>query len=1111
MLTSQQALQQYFGFDHFREGQEEVIQRVLNGQHTLLVMPTGSGKSLTYQLPALLLPGLTLVISPLIALMKDQVDALVEAGLPATYVNSSLPNYEINQRLRAVREEQIKLLYIAPERLRNRNFTRILANVKVSLLGVDEAHCISQWGHDFRPDYLQIGPIWQAMGRPTLLATTATATPTVQKDITRLLGLENVQTIVTGFNRPNLTFRVNYTPDSRTKLQALQALLHKIEGSAIVYTATRRNADEVADFIRSGLGLPAQAYHAGLDRQLRHQVQTDFMADRFQVVVATNAFGMGVDKPDVRAVIHYNMPATIEAYYQEAGRAGRDGLPTECVLLFAPDDQGLQAWLINSDTPTYQDLNQVYHLLAQAATEEEVYFNPRELAEMTGLHPVKIRVTLSELELAGVILHLGDQGAYGHWKVLPLNQPTLKERARAIERRSQIRLDLLDRILDYVYLTTCRRKFLLNYFGDASPPRSPRCCDNHATEQIEDLPKAITPQEWLPLIVLETVRSLHRPVGRKRLAQLLNGSQAKGMQEFGYDRHKFYGKLNMLSQPQITALVDALISARYLRLSGGDLPVLTLSPAGRQALEARAALPISIPNLALEDETVGRWQARSERSDTVLQTLNLFKQGLTPAQIAAERDLKESTIYTHLARVISEGQIKLNQIVPPEIEAQIAQAMATVQDTSALSPLKAILPEEISYGQIKCVIAAYSRLPQENRTDSTLERIVSDSNESDDHIKATHTALANLPKTDVEGSESQAEPTRPPSPPAPRFPSSPASPPSPDTIILEAVAKLGGTLGRTGLAQFLAGSRAGWLQTFADHSYYGQLSNLSQKAIMNVIDALITDGQLVTTGGHRPKVILPEQNLQPQSTSRPGPVDKQATPPGQPRPGVEEGLPATPPQTPPVPPMPAAQPEAKPTQVLFEVLRAWRTGQAKEQAVPPYIIFSNKVLKAIATQCPTTLAELETISGIGPAKSAQYGQAVIALVAETLGQTKSQETPSPPPTSPQQIKEKAQDQSQSPKSEIRNPQSPIPNPFEAILTVVSDLDGLLTPNGLTLLLTSAPGEVVPFSDHELFGIFHSTLSPDDMETHIQEAIQTGRLSLSPHQRLVVEEEVGSKE
>ncbi len=703
MLTPHQALQQYFHFDQFRPGQAETIQRALNGQPTLLVMPTGSGKSLTYQLPALLLPGLTLVISPLIALMQDQVDRLVQAGLPATFLNSSLPTAEINRRLRAVREGQVKLLYIAPERLRQREFTRILANLKVSLLAVDEAHCISQWGHDFRPDYLQIGSTWQAMGQPTLLATTATATPTVQQDIVRLLGVQSAQTIVTGFNRPNLTFRVTTTPDARARLQALRALLAQVNGSVIVYTATRRNTDEVADFVRTAAGLPVGAYHAGLDRDTRHRVQTDFMAERLKVIVATNAFGMGVDKADVRAVIHYNLPATVEAYYQEAGRAGRDGQPAECVLLFAPDDRRLQEWLINSDTPTYQELSQVHHRLAQAANDGEIYFAQRELAELTGLHPVTLRVTLSELEQAGALFHLGDQSGYSHWKVLPLAQTALQERAAAIQRRAQIRLDLLARMLAYANLTSCRRAFLLNYFGDASPPESPRCCDNHSQARLEDLPRAVTPQEWFPLIVLDTVRSFQqRPLGRKRLAQILTGSRAKGMEEFGYDRHRFYGKLSALSQPQVTGLIDALISARYLRLTGGELPVVSLTPAGQQALEARAALPVHITGLELPV----RPGSQPKPGETVSQTLALFNQGLSPAQIAAERKLTEETIYTHLARLIADGQVQLHRVISPEIETQVLEAAKIVGGSDHLGPLKTILPDVISYGQIRCVLAA---------------------------------------------------------------------------------------------------------------------------------------------------------------------------------------------------------------------------------------------------------------------------------------------------------------------------------------------------------------------------------------------------------------------
>ena len=1066
MFNPQQALQEYFGFSDFREGQEVVIQRVLNGQHTLLVMPTGSGKSLTYQLPALLLPGLTLVISPLIALMKDQVEHLVEAGITATYINSSLPTHEVNRRVRAVLEKHVKLLYIAPERLRNRQFTRALARTKISLLAVDEAHCVSHWGHDFRPDYLHIGPTWQAMGEPTLLATTATATPLVQQDILKLLGVEqNVSTIVTGFNRPNLTFSVKNAPDDRTKLQALTALLNKIEGSVIVYTATRRNADDVAEFIQSALGRPTQAYHAGLDRYVRDRVQHDFMTDRLEVIVATNAFGMGVDKADVRAVIHYNLPATVEAYYQEAGRAGRDGLPAECVLLFAPQDQGLQEWMIKNDAPTYEDLHQVYHHLNQAARESEVFFTLAELAEMTGLHPVKIRVTLSELEMAGVIFHLGDERGYGRWKVLSSSTEALRERATAIDKRAQIRLDLLRKILHYAYLTTCRRQFLLNYFGDVTPPKSPHCCDNHAAQDIEELPKAMTPEDWFPLIVLEAVRSLqHRPVGRGRLAQLLNGSRAQAMQQFGYDRHKFYGKLGSLSQSQVTQLIDALIGARYLYLTGGDLPVLALSPLGLKALEARAAVPVRIPGLTLTDEAVDRWQTRTERSDTVMQTFELVSQQLTPAQIAAQRGLAQSTIYTHLSQLIGAGKIELRQVVSPEIEAQVIEAIETVGNIDRLTPIKAILPDTISFDQIKCVIAAYSKSSQESQPSIAPP------------IEKPEQRVVALGET-----------------------GNPDDVPL-DTVVLEAVAKLGGALGRTGLAQFLTGSQAAWLQTFAGHSAYGQLAHLSQPAVIHIIDALIAEGRLMRTGGHRPKVILPEQNLNPARAEAQVKVEP------------ETGETIAPPES---------KPETDPA--LLEALRAWRTAQAKDQKLPPYVIFSNKVLEAIAAHRPVTSAELGRISGVGPTRLEKYGEAVLAIIRDFSGQV------DPPPMvrehpelAPSQVKIETQAQTAPTQSErISAPskmvygketrsedrpmdrKSEIEDPVEAILRIVSDLDGLLTPFSLALILTAAPDDIVPHSDHELCGIFNDVLTPEVVEAHIQRAIQVKSLALNYRQRLIL--------
>lgn len=829
MISPRHALKQYFGFDQFRPGQEEAVQRVLAGQSTLLVMPTGSGKSLTYQLPALLLPGLTLVISPLIALMKDQVDQLTELGLPVTFINSALPNHEINHRLRAVREGHVKLLYVAPERLRNRAFTASLAKTKISLLAVDEAHCVSQWGHDFRPDYLQIGPIWQAMGRPPLLATTATATPKVQRDIVNLLDLpKGTRPIVTGFNRPNLSLRVLHLPDSQVKLQALADLLPRISGKVIVYTATRRNTDEVANYIRARLGLSAEAYHAGLDRETRHRVQTAFMADKIPIIVATNAFGMGIDKPDVRAVIHYNMPANVEAYYQEAGRAGRDGLPAECVLLFAADDQRLQHFLITSDTPTAEDLSLVYAQLERSADSKgEIYFALPELAQIVGLYPVKLRVVLSELEIANALLHLGNEEGYNHWRVLPLTDTALRHRSEAIQRRTQIRLDLLEAMLNYVHLTSCRRRYILNYFGDESPPNAPNCCDNHAADSVASLPKAVTPQEWAPLVVLETVRTLSHAVGRKRLVQILLGSQARQLQAMGYDRHKFFGKLSLLSRSEVTVLVDSLLRLRYLRLSGGELPVLSLTPAGHEALEARAALPVTLPEMPSLRNGNQRGQDNGKsRSSTVSLTGDLFQAGLTPAQIAHERGLSEDTVYNHLSRLIEDKYLLLHQVVPPDIEAKILAAVETIGSTARLTPLKAVLAESISFGQIKCVLTAHP-----------------------EWVNNQQNQPANPP-------DLQSSPL--PVPPSRKLEKPPVlDQPAPTPIILEAVAKLGGQLGRTGLVQLLSGSQAAWLDPFRGHSAYGQLNHLTQRTILLCLDNLIEQGQLRVTGGARPKLILP--------------------------------------------------------------------------------------------------------------------------------------------------------------------------------------------------------------------------------------------------------------
>ena len=329
-------LRRYFGLGGFRPGQERLVDDILAGRDCLGIMPTGGGKSLCYQLPAMLLPGLTLVVSPLISLMKDQVDALRGAGIPAACLNSSLGAEEYREVLRGLRRDVYRLLYIAPERLESASFADALGGAEVSLVAVDEAHCISHWGQDFRPSYLKIAPCIRALPRrPVVAAFTATATPEVREDIVRLLGLDEPDVLVTGFDRPNLFFDVRRPAD---KFAELRNFLARRSGrSGIVYCATRAEVEKVCARLRRA-GFAAVQYHAGLPDAERRRSQEDFQFDRAEVMVATNAFGMGIDKSNVAYVVHYNMPKSLEAYYQEAGRAGRDGSEAECVLLYSPAD-----------------------------------------------------------------------------------------------------------------------------------------------------------------------------------------------------------------------------------------------------------------------------------------------------------------------------------------------------------------------------------------------------------------------------------------------------------------------------------------------------------------------------------------------------------------------------------------------------------------------------------------------------------------------------------------------------------------------------------------------------------------------------------------------------
>jgi ATP-dependent DNA helicase RecQ len=473
------ALQENFGFDDFHPGQEDVVSRVLHGQDTLAILATGAGKSLTYQLPALLLEGTTVVVSPLIALMKDQLDMLRERGITdVVALNSTLSE---DQELRArerIASGTLRIVYTTPEKLEDEAFLRLLKSIKVPLFVVDEAHCISQWGHDFRPAYLALGGVIAALGHPTVLALTATATPSVREDILYQLGLEHVKPIVRGFDRPNLIYEARKADKEADKLRILSTLFtgdDALEGTGIIYTATIKNALDVQRYLRTELGIPAAVYHSKLHKEDRTSVHNLFMDEAIRAVVATNAFGLGIDKPNIRFVLHYDLPGSLEAYTQEAGRAGRDGLDSRCILIYRMSDTRVQNYFLTGKYPDVEEVQRVFGTI-------EVFGNQSGGVSMVDLRKIlqlpltKLKVILALLKKSGYIEHAG-KSAYGLTEAVRKHRDLILNLANYDTKKSydQSKLAMM---LQYAETVSCRRRFILNYFGEDFDRTNCGACDN---------------------------------------------------------------------------------------------------------------------------------------------------------------------------------------------------------------------------------------------------------------------------------------------------------------------------------------------------------------------------------------------------------------------------------------------------------------------------------------------------------------------------------------------------------------------------------------------------------------------------------------------------------
>lgn len=698
MLTQARAnLKKYFGYENFRVGQEQIIERVLSGNHTAGIMPTGGGKSICYQIPATILQGITLVISPLISLMKDQVDSLQQVGIPSTFINSSLSYNEVNERMMDLSYGEYKILYIAPERLESESFINELKKLPIMLVAVDEAHCISSWGHDFRPSYLRIKKLIQELPtNPTILALTATATPQVKSDICNQLGINEETTIMTGFERSNLSFKV---VKGQNRLDFISHYIKKnINESGIIYAATRKEVDKVTNQLKK-LGISVGRYHAGLSDDERAMQQDAFLQDDINVMVATNAFGMGIDKSNVRFVIHYQMPKNMESYYQEAGRAGRDGLESECILLFNAQDVQIQRFLIEQSTFDPDRLKQEIAKLqsmkdySYCETCLQAFilnyfgdFSEHKCGKCSNCidHRTSIDITIDAQIVLSCIIRMGERfgktmvasvlTGSNNKKLLEFNFHTLTTYGLFKERTLKNVGDLIDYLTSEQFIGVTNGKFPLLTVTN----RGKEVLLNKITVmKKEDLKIEYTNTDNDDLF--NQLRTL-----RKEIASEL------GVPPFV-----------VFSDSTLRDLCNLLPTTEEEFLKAKGVGLQKQQRFGKQFIEVIKKYK---EDHAIHEEAVQSKTTTNKKIASHKISYESYQNGSSISEIAKSRGLNTVTVENHILQsAVEDATFKWDELVPNEIENQIKEAIKIV-GSEKLKPIKEELPSDITYFMIKAVL-----------------------------------------------------------------------------------------------------------------------------------------------------------------------------------------------------------------------------------------------------------------------------------------------------------------------------------------------------------------------------------------------------------------------